>query len=176
MFSKITSALTIGALALTTAMSTPALARDRSDNRNLAVGIALGAIVGAAIASNNKQQNNGGYRDNGGYSGGYQDNRTYRDYDGRNYKGHDRGYDKSYGHRGHDSGRGRYDRNYGRAQRVNLPGACRVYAGNRAGYSGRCLSHRYGSYHALPSACAVRVGGHHQVIYRDHCLNKYGYY
>ena len=156
MFSKITSALTIGALALTTAMSTPALARDRSDNRNLAVGIALGA--------------------NGGYSGGYQDNRTYRDYDGRNHKGHDRGYDKSYGHRGHDSGRGRYDRNYGRAQRVNLPGACRVYAGNRAGYSGRCLSHRYGSYHALPSACAVRVGGHHQVIYRDHCLNKYGYY
>ncbi|MBC7179036.1 MAG: hypothetical protein H5U14_02915 [Roseovarius sp.] len=172
MFSKITSALMIGALALTTAMSTPALARDRSDNRNLAVGIALGAIVGAAIASNNKQQNNGGYRDNGGY----QNNRTYRDYDGRNHKGDDRGYDKSYGHRGHDNGRGGYGNNYGRAQRVNLPGACRVYAGNRAGYSGRCLSQRYGSYNVLPSACAVRVGGHHQVIYRDHCLNQYGYY
>jgi hypothetical protein len=166
MLRKLTSALVIGALALTTATATPALARDRSDNRNLAVGLALGAIVGAAIASNNKQNNNGVYRDD----------RRHRDYDDRDYDDDHRRYDRGHGHRGHDNDHGRYDRNYGRAQRVNLPGACRVYAGNRAGYSGRCLSHRYGSYRALPSACAVRVGGHHQVIYRDHCLNKYGYY
>jgi hypothetical protein len=157
MFSKVTSTLMIGALALTTAMSTPALARDRSDNRNLAVGIALGAIVGAAIASNSKQNNNDGYRGNV----------SSRDYDRQNYNSRERGYNNN---------RGGHGNTYGRAQRVNLPGACRVYAGNRAGYSGRCLSQRYGSYNVLPSACAVRVGGHHQVIYRDHCLNQYGYY
>ena len=166
MFRKITTALIIGAVALTTATATPALARDRSDNRNLAVGIALGAIVGAAIASNSKQKNNDGYRDNG----------SYRDYDGRNYSTRDRRHDKAYNDHRYDNGRGGYSKNYGKAQRVNLPGACRVYAGNRAGYSGRCLNQRYGSYTALPSACAVRVGGHHQVIYRDHCLNQYGFY
>lgn len=157
MFTKVTSALMIGALTLITAMSTPAVARDRSDNRNLAVGLALGAIVGAAIASNNKQRNNDAYRGNV----------TSRDYSGHSYNSLDRRY-KDHG--------GGYGNAYGRAQRVNLPGACRVYAGNRAGYSGRCLNQRYGSYTALPSACAVRVGGHHQVIYRDHCLNQYGYY
>lgn len=69
-----------------------------------------------------------------------------------------------------------YDDGYGRDRRVYLPEACRVYRGNRAGYSGRCLHrHDYG-HAALPSACAVRVGGHHRTIYRDSCLNRYGYY
>lgn len=161
MFSKFTSVLLIGALALTTVTATPALARDKSDNRNLAVGLALGAIVGAAIASNsNKQKNSGGYRDD----------------DGRNDYNNDRRHNQAYDDRSYDNGRGGYGNTNRRAQRVNLPGACRVYAGNRAGYSGRCLNQRYGSYNALPSACAVRVGGHHQVIYRDNCLNQYGYY
>jgi hypothetical protein len=78
---------------------------------------------------------------------------------------------------GHHVSRGSdYRGGYGRDQRVYLPEACRVHNGHRSGYSGRCL-HRYDYGHAaLPSACAVRVGGHHGTIYRDRCLNQYGYY
>jgi hypothetical protein len=69
-----------------------------------------------------------------------------------------------------DSYRGGHDR------RVNLPGQCRVHSSHRSGYSGNCL-YRYDYDHAaLPSACAIRVGGHHGTIYRDNCLNQYGYY
>jgi hypothetical protein len=65
---------------------------------------------------------------------------------------------------------------HARERRVYLPEACRVHNGHRAGYSGRCL-HRYDHGHAaLPSACAVRIGGYHGTIYRDRCLNQYGYY
>ena len=62
------------------------------------------------------------------------------------------------------------------ARRAYLPAECRVYRGPRSGYSGRCLHHHDYSHAALPSACAVRVGGHHGTIYRDGCLNRYGYY
>ena len=147
MFTRLTSILMIGALALTTVTVTPAMARDRSDNRNLIAGLALGAIVGAVIASNTKSRNRG----HGGH--------VSQGYVGNPY-GHSRGIGG-----GH---------NYARP--AALPGACRVYAGNRSGYSGRCLSRSYHAYHALPSACAVHVGGHHRTIYRDRCLNQYGYY
>lgn len=79
-----------------------------------------------------------------------------------------RGHDYS-DYRG-DSYRGGHDR------QVRLPSECRVYNGNRSGYSGRCLhSYDYG-HAAMPSQCAVRVGGQHGTIYRDACLNQYGYY
>lgn len=83
----------------------------------------------------------------------------------------DRDRDRHHVSRGSD-----YYSGHGRGHRVYLPEACRVYRGNRAGYSGRCL-HRHEYRHAaLPAACAVRVGGHHRTIYRDNCLNRYGYY
>ncbi|WP_417726795.1 hypothetical protein [Roseovarius sp.] len=160
MFSKITSALMAGALALTAVTATPAVARDRSDNRNLIAGLALGAIVGAAIANNGNNR-----RDDDPYRGNVS-SRDYRDYDHDRYRDD---HDRYHGSRHDDR------RRFGHERRVNLPGACRVYAGNRAGYSGRCLSHRYG-YNGLPSACEVHVGGQHRVIYRDRCLNQYGYY
>jgi len=77
----------------------------------------------------------------------------------------------------HGRGHGRgHHKDYRHGKRVNLPGACRVYNGHRSGYSGRCLrGYDYG-HAALPSACAVRVGGRHRTIYRDRCLNQYGYY
>jgi len=88
-------------------------------------------------------------------------------------------------HRGHHVSRGHHDgygtrqhkgHGYRQERRVNLPGACRVYSGHRSGYSGHCLrEHAYG-HASMPSACAVHVGGHPRVIYRDRCLNQYGYY
>ncbi len=160
MFRKLTSLLMIGALALSAAATSPASARDRSDNGNLIAGLAIGAIVGAALANNNNNNNNNSRRDN-------------RDgYVSRGYAGNP--YERNQVIVG-DHNRGRADSfNYRRP--AALPGACRVYAGNRSGYSGRCLSRSYRAYGALPSACAVRVGGHHRTIFRDQCLNRYGFY
>lgn len=160
MFRKLTTILMAGALAFASATA-PTGARAGNDAGKVIAGIAVGAIIGAAIASNNKNRHrNQGYVSRNQqpvYGRGY-----HRGYRGRDYRGHgDRGY-------GHDNGY--------RQQRVNLPGACRVYRGNRAGYSGRCLSDYNYSYSAMPSACAVRIGGRHGTIYRDRCLNQYGYY
>lgn len=158
MFSKLTSIMMIAALAVGGATANPASARDRSDNGNLIAGLAIGAIVGAAIASNSKSRRD----DRNGYvarnydADPYRDTRRYHGDDDREHRRHDRGHDY--------------------ARPAALPGACRVYAGDRSGYSGRCLSRNYQSYSALPSACAVRVGGHHRTIYRDQCLNRYGFY
>lgn len=60
--------------------------------------------------------------------------------------------------------------------RVSLPGACRIRDDQREGYSGRCLQRYQYDQAALPSACAVQVGGSGLTIYRDRCLNGYGYY
>lgn len=157
MFRKLTSIVMIGALALSAAATSPAFARDRSDNGNLIAGLAIGAIVGAALANTN---NNNSRRDN-------RDGYVSRGYVGDAYGGN-RGIVGD-----HDRGRGN---GFGYGRPAALPGACRVYAGNRSGYSGRCLSRSYRAYSALPSACAVRVGGHHRTIFRDHCLNRYGFY
>lgn len=159
MFRKLTSIVMIGALALSAAATSPASARDRSDNGNLIAGLAIGAIVGAALANNNNNNNNSGRDNRGGFVS-------------RGYAG------DPYGRNqvivgDHDRGRGN---SYEYSRPAALPGACRVYAGNRSGYSGRCLSRSYRAYSALPSACAVRVGGHHRTIFRDQCLNRYGYY
>lgn len=155
MFRNLTSLMMIAALALSAAATSPASARDRSDNGNLIAGLAIGAIVGAAIANNtNSRRDNGGGYVSQGYAGDpYAQTRR----------------------RGDDYERGRGNA-YDDARPAALPGACRVYSGNRSGYSGRCLSRNYRSYSALPSACAVRVGGHHKTIFRDHCLNRYGFY
>ena len=150
MFTKITTILTAATLSLGTGFADPALARDRSDNANLLGGLIVGGLIGAAIANDN---NDNDRHRRGNVSRGYND--------------------------GHHSGRGRgrgHDKGYGHAKRVNLPGKCRVYNGHRSGYSGRCLRRYNYGHAALPSACAVRVGGHHRTIYHDRCLNQYGYY
>lgn len=155
MFRKLTLTMMIGVLALSLVATGPAAARDRSDNGNLIAGLAIGAIVGAVIASNTKSRrdNQSGYVSQGSFDDPYLPG-------WRN----DRGYDRVGGNR------------YEYARPASLPAVCRVYAGNRSGYSGRCLSRKYRSYNALPSACAVRVGGQHRTIYREKCLNEYGYY
>ena len=155
MFAKLTTTLMAGALVLASATA-PTEARAGNDAGKVIAGIAVGALIGAAIASNNKKRHR---------NQGYVSRNQQPVYD----RGHDRGY-RSGNHRGYG-----YDNGY-RQQRVNLPGACRVYRGNRAGYSGRCLSGYNYSYAAMPSACAVRIGGRHGTIYRDRCLNRYGYY
>lgn len=159
MLTKLILTLLAGAFALVSATA-PAEARSGRDNRNLIAGLAVGAIIGAAIASNNKKRKHQG----GHVSRGHQD--AYRSGHHRGHRGghagdHNRGY-------GHDDGY--------RGKRVNLPGACRVHKGHSAGYSGRCLGGYNFGHSALPSACAVRVGGHHGTIYRDNCLNRYGYH
>lgn len=157
MFTKLTTTLMAGALALASA-TTPTELRAGNDAGKVIAGLAVGAIIGAAIASNNKKRHHGG----GHVSRG----NVYDDGHNRGHnRGHARGHNRGYGH---DSGY--------RQKRVNLPGACRVHKGHRSGYSGRCLSGYNYSYSALPSACAVRVGGHYGTIYRDGCLNRYGYY
>lgn len=162
MFNKFISALMIGALALSTIATTPAMARDRNDNARLIAGIAALAIVGVAVASSSKSRNDG-------YVG--QDQR-YGSND-RN-DGYDRGRDQRYD-QGRSFGQTR-NQGYGHAQPATLPGACRVHAGNRSGYSGRCLSNTYAGYNSLPRACEVHIGGRHRTVYRDSCLNQYGYY
>lgn len=159
MFSKLTMTFMAGAFALASAV-TPTEVRAGNDAGKVIAGIAVGAIIGAAIASNTKKRKHqGGHVSRGHqdvYGGGYE-----RVHSG----GHNRGHNKGY--KGHDG--------YGQRS-VNLPGACRIYNGHRSGYSGRCLGRYNYTYAALPSACAVRVGGHHGTIYRDRCLNQYGYH
>ncbi len=145
MFTKLTSILTVGALALSTTMATPVRADD--DAAKIIGGLIVGGLIGAAIANDSHNSKRSGHHVS---------------------RGHDRGPS-----RGHDTSY-RYDN--GHAKRVNLPGNCRVHSGHRSGYSGRCLNDYDYSYSALPSSCAVHVGGHHQTIYRDRCLNQYGYY
>ena len=157
MFTKLTTTVMAGALALASA-ATPTEVRAGSEARNIIAGLAVGAIVGAAIASqsNKKTKHRGGRHVSRGHHNGYH-----------------AGYPDAYGggqHRGHKNRRGYRDKH------VNLPGACRVHKGHRSGYSGRCLSGYNYSHAAMPAACAVRVGGRHGTIYRDGCLNRHGYY
>ena len=56
-----------------------------------------------------------------------------------------------------------------------LPSECRVHSGQRYGYSGNCLSGSYGGYAELPAACEIYIGGRHGTVYRDSCLDRYGY-
>jgi len=174
MFTKLTTTLMVGALALATTI-TPTQVRADNDAAKIIGGLAIGAIIGAAIADNNdNRRHNRGHvsrRHHDAYDvygrGNHRSHKRghHRSHKRGHYRGHDRGYHR--GHRGHDGYKHR---------RVNLPGACRVHKGHRSGYSGRCLGRHNYSYSALPSACAVRVGGHHRTIYRDGCLNRYGYY
>lgn len=151
MLTKFTTIVMAGALAFASAL-TPTQARAGNDTGKIVAGIAVGAIIGAALASNSKKR-----KDRGGHV-----SRRHHDAYGNGY------------HRGHKRG---YKRHKGHGQRhVNLPGACRVQKGHRAGYSGRCLGGYNYSHASLPSACAVRVGGHHGTIYRDRCLNRYGFH
>jgi len=146
MFTKFTSLLTAGALALGTGMATPASADD--DTAEIFGALIAGGVIGALIANDtNKHRNRGHHVSRGHHDDGYRG-------------GHSRGHDKGYGH----------------GKRVNLPGACRVHSGHRSGYSGDCLRGYNYDHAALPSSCAVHVGGHHRTIYRDRCLNQYGYY
>jgi hypothetical protein len=155
MFTKLTATLLAGALALASATA-PTEVRAGNDTGKIVAGLAVGAIIGAAIANNNKKRR---------HNDGYVSRRSHDTYGRAHNRGH---------HRSHNRGYKRH-KGYGH-RRVNLPGACRVHKGHRSGYSGRCLSGYNYSYAALPSACAIRVGGRHGTIYRDRCLNRYGYH
>lgn len=160
MFTRFTMSLMAGALALASTL-TPTEVRAGNDAAKVIAGIAVGAIIGAAIVNNEKKRRHHGGHVSRGHHDGYGGHKA------GHYRGHDRGYDR---HRGHDRHHG-----YGH-RRVNLPNACRVHKGHRSGYSGNCLGSYNYTYAALPAACAVRVGGYHGTIYRDRCLNQYGYY
>src|SRR6056297_2245480 len=122
MFSKFTTTLMAGAFALAS-VAAPTEVRAGNDTGKIVAGLAVGAIIGAAIASQSKKR-----RHNDGYV-----SRQHHDAYGRGYhRGHQRGH-----HRGHQRGYQRHD-GYGH-HRVNLPNACRVHKGHRSGYSGRCL-------------------------------------
>ena len=149
MLTKFTTMLTAAALALGTATATPV--RADNDAAKIIGGLVVGGLIGAAIANDNNR--------NRGHD--VSRNRHHGQYGGPG-GGHSKGY-------AHDDG-------YRQGQRINLPGACRVYKGNRYGYSGRCLRGYNYRRASLPSACAVRVGGHHHTIYRGRCLKQYGYY
>ncbi|MGX0875538.1 hypothetical protein ACSSV4_000210 [Roseovarius sp. MBR-154] len=151
MFAKFTSLLTAGALVLGTGMAAPA--RADNDTAEIFGALIAGGVIGALIANDSNKSRNRGHSVSRNYR-----NDGYRDDSFRG--GHSRGHDTGYGH----------------SKRVNLPGACRVNSGHRSGYSGNCLRGYSYSHAALPSACAVHVGGHHRTIYRDRCLNQYGYY
>ena len=94
MFTKFTTTLMAGALALASA-ATPTELRAGNDTGKIVAGIAVGAIIGAAIASNNKtHQNHGGQVSRGrhdAYDGGYQ-----RGYNGGYSGGHQRGHNSGY--------------------------------------------------------------------------------
>jgi hypothetical protein len=151
MFTKLTSFLTAGALAIGTGIATPASADN--DAAEIFGALIAGGVIGALIANDSNKSRNRGHSVSRNYrDDGYRDD-SYRG-------GHSRGHDKGYRH----------------GKRVNLPGACRVHSGHRSGYSGNCLRGYNYSHAALPSSCAVHVGGHHRTIYRDRCLNQYGYY
>ena len=154
MFTKLTTTLMAGALALTS-LTAPTELRAGNDTGKIIGGLAIGAVLGAVIANEIKdrkdRRKHGARRQSDAYSATRH---------------------RSYGDRRRDHGR--HD-GYGQ-RRVKLPGACRVHRGHRSGYSGRCLrGYDYGR-RAMPSACAVRVGGRHGTIYRDRCLNRYGYH
>lgn len=140
------------AIAITTPGAALADPRDRGET-GAAAGVAVLAIVAAAIAVKRRQhERNETLRDRDHLPKASAENLSLREPVGR----------------GHDAG----DRG---DTRIGLPDACRVLSDQRAGYSGRCLQrHRY-DLAALPSACAVQVGGSHRTIYRDRCLNGYGY-
>jgi hypothetical protein len=153
-------ALIVGStMAMTSLTAAPVEARDRGETATVAAGVAVLALVAAAIAKRKRQDQLDVVARDQGHHG-----RPEARY-------HDRGYQAVHrpASRGHDAG-------YRQSGRVQLPGACRVQNAQRAGYSGRCLQRYDYGHAALPSACAVRVGGNHRTIYRDRCLNGYGYY
>lgn len=154
-------ALIIGsAMALTSLAAAPAAARDRGETATAAAGVAVLALLAAAIAKKKRQrQRDIVARDDNGY------------HDRPKPRQNDRGYQATRRPAKHS-----HDASYRQSGRVQLPGACRVRNAHRAGYSGRCLKQYDYGRAALPSACAIRVGGSHRTIYRDRCLNGYGYY
>ena len=161
-------ALIIGsAMAMTSLTAAPAKARDRSETVAIVAGVAALALASAALAKRNNLDN----RDR--VARDRHEDVAHRD----GFRGLARDPHRK---RGHDAQRRRirhgHDDGYRSNRRVNLPNACRVHNGQRTGYSGRCLKRYDYGRAALPSACEVRVGGRHRTIYRDRCLNAYGYY
>lgn len=152
--------ITASAMALTSLDAAPAAARDRGKTAPVVAGVALFALLAAAVAERKRHDQ--------------------RDIVARADTGyHDRVAPRHQGHgssRSHRRVRRRHEDGYRHSRRVRLPGDCRVRKGRRFGYSGRCLNRYDYGREALPSACAVRVGGRHRTIYRDRCLNGYGYY
>jgi hypothetical protein len=147
-------ALVIGsAMAVTTPGAARAELRDRTGTA-AAAGVAVLALVAAAIARKRQDRRDAVPRD-----------QDFRERKHRSQTSTERLSLVRPGARARDAD-----------ARVNLPGACRIRDDRREGYSGRCLQRYQYDQAALPSACAVQVGGSGLTIYRDRCLNGYGYY
>jgi hypothetical protein len=129
MFTKFTTTLLVGALALAT-MITPTQLRAGDDTARIIGGLAIGALIGAAIAGDNDNRR----RDRGHVSRRQHDvNDVYRR---GSYRNGDRGYYRG-PQRGHNRRYRRHD-TYGHQRRVTVPRACRVQGGHRSGYSRHC--------------------------------------
>ncbi|MEI4232677.1 hypothetical protein [Roseovarius sp. D22-M7] len=150
------------AMAMTTLDAAPAAAGDRSEVAAATGGAAILVLLAAAIAKKKRQDS----RDRIARQEDKEHRARRAQAPTRDHR-FDQGYRAP--RRGHDAG-------YRRATRIKLPGACRVRNDRRAGYSGRCLQRYDYDRAALPSACAIRVGGSHRMIYRDRCLSGYGFY
>lgn len=159
--------ISVAALVITGLNATAA----RADSRDAAkwiAGIAAAAIIGAAIADNNKKKRQRRQQ-------AHDDTYTYQRQPGHSGK-HD------------DYYTGKNDRGHARpvpheVRRKLLPGRCLVRGETRRGavrgFGRNCLNRNYAFTNSLPQRCAVRAlnrnGKYHRVIYRQRCLNKFGY-
>ena len=147
----------VAALAVTSWTAAPARAGS-DDFAKIVAGVAALAIIGAAIADRN---------DNDDYRGITRNQRYHDPYYRENPRGH------------------RFDRKHRRdrfrSRLRPLPHHCRrggrTFDGYIEGYGRRCLFNNYSQFNALPHECATRVrarNGRTRIIYPDYCLNRRG--
>lgn len=154
------SLILASALAITGVSAAPARAGD-DDIAKWIAGVAALAIIGAAIADNDRDKKQVVTR-----------NRGY------NYnKGHGHRHNYNHGH-GHKHGYA-HKQNF---HRYKLPVQCRRDVQTRKGYIrgfGRhCLLKNYGHFNSLPHQCAVKTrdySGNRRVVYSGRCLGQHGY-
>lgn len=160
----ITSILALS-LAITGISSTQARA-DAEDVAKIIAGVAAVAIIGAAIANRKDRRRE------------HVTTRTYDPYWGGNQGGLNRGHGYQY-QKPHHKARPFPNR----ARNKLLPRQCLIQVNSRdkgrvRGYSGPCLQNKYARFNRLPRQCATRIGNHgkRRVIYKEQCLQRYGYF
>lgn len=151
--------------AITVTGWTAAPARAGSDDAaKIIAGVAALAIIGAAIADNKRKDRRRAISRN----------RSFND-DFNIQRGHK-----------HERRHGRYKRRHQDNRIIGsqrpLPQHCQrggyTNGGYIQGFGRQCLLRNYSHYNALPHECAVRVyddRNRERVIYRNRCLNRYGF-